>query len=134
MYTYAFVYLTMVCVYVCVCVCVCVCVVGGKPAAFDFTVTSPLTPKSLGQSSNCFGFAAELAETRKHQSNDAKCSELSWSSLPLAVETYGNWGKEAVNTFVLLARRIAMHSGYARSKITHDLYNKMNLTLTRSIA
>ena len=25
--------------------------VGGKPAAFDFTVTSPLIPKTLGQSS-----------------------------------------------------------------------------------
>ena len=68
--------------------------VGGKPAAFDFTVTSPLIPKTLGQSSIRSGFAAELAETRKHQSNNAKCSELGWSCLPLAVETYGNWGKK----------------------------------------
>ena len=64
----------------------------------------------------------------------ASSSELGWSCLPLAVETHGNWGKEAVNAFALLARRIAMHSGYARSKVTHDLYSKMNLTLTRSIA
>ena len=104
---------------------------GGKPAAFDFTVTSPMIPKPLGQSSIRSGFAAVLAETRKHHSNDAKCSELGWSCLPLAVETLG---KEAVNTFALLACRIAMHSGYARSKVTHDLYSKMNLTMTRSIA
>ena len=47
--------------------------VGGKPAAFNFTITS------------------------------AKCSEFGWGCLPLAVETCGNWGKEVVNTFVLLA-------------------------------
>ena len=97
----------------------------------NFIITSPLIPKPLGQSSIRSGFAAELTETCKHQSNNAKCSELGWSCFPLAVETYGNWGKEAVNTFV---HRIAMYSGYARSKVTHDLYSKMNLTLTRSIA
>ena len=36
--------------------------VGGKPAAFDFTITSPLTRKILGQSSTHSGFAAEVAE------------------------------------------------------------------------
>ena len=89
----------------------------------------------MGQLSICSGFAAELAETCKHHGNNDKCSELGWSCLPLAVETYGkNWGKEAVNAFALLACRIAMHSGYARSKVTHDLHSKMNLTLTRSMA
>ena len=39
--------------------------VGGKPAAFHFTVTSPLTPKTLGQSRTHSGFAAEVAELHK---------------------------------------------------------------------
>ena len=113
--------------------------VGGKPAAFDFTVTSPLTPKTLGQSSICSGFAAELAETRKHHAEQQCLSVLSLVGVifpSVAVETYGNWGKEAVNTFALLACRIAIDSGYARSKVAHDLYSRMNLNivLTRSIA
>ena len=45
-----------------------------------------------------------LVEVRKHR---AKCSELGWVCVPLAVETYGNWGKEAHTTFSHLASCIA---------------------------
>eukprot|EP00731_Ephydatia_muelleri_P006684 Em0003g932a len=41
------------------------------------------------------GTAARLAEQRKHQANDAKCHILGWNCIPLAVESYGNWGLEA---------------------------------------
>ena len=94
--------------------------VGGKPAAFSFTIKSPLI-NFAGQPSSHSSFAAELAEIRKHQSNNAKCSELGWSCLSLAVETYGNWGKNSVNTFALLAHQIAMDLGYARSMVSHGL-------------
>ncbi|KAL5477518.1 hypothetical protein EMCRGX_G024328 [Ephydatia muelleri] len=43
--------------------------------------------------------AAHKAECRKHSSNDPKCQELGWVCVPLAVESYGNWGKETQNTF-----------------------------------
>ena len=86
----------------------------GKPAAFDFTITFPLTPKMLEQSSTHSGFAAEVVHNLKKSANvityNAKCSELGWSCLPLAVESYGNWGP-----------------GYTRSKATHELYSKLNL-------
>ena len=38
----------------------------GKPAAFDITVTSPLTPAILAEASMRVGTAAEAAERRKH--------------------------------------------------------------------
>ena len=38
-----------------------------------------------------------------HSSNDPKCQELGWVCVPLAVKSYGNWGKEAQNTFARLA-------------------------------
>ena len=41
------------------------------------------------------GSAAFAAEERKHRSNDAKCAELGWVSIPLAMEMYGCWGTEA---------------------------------------
>ena len=34
-------------------------------------------------------------ESRKHQVNEDKCSALGWVSTPLAVDSYGAWGKEA---------------------------------------
>ena len=64
----------------------------GKPAAFDITVTSPLTPATLRDASTSSGAAAHAAECRKHSTNDARCQ---WMCIPLAVETFGNWGKEA---------------------------------------
>ena len=48
----------------------------GKPAAFDITVTSPLTPITLHEASVTSGSTAQVAENRKHASNDTKCSEL----------------------------------------------------------
>ena len=61
----------------------------GKPAAFDFPVTSLLVPNSLSEASVTAGSAAFATEEHKHRSNDAKCAELGWMSISLAVETYG---------------------------------------------
>ena len=67
----------------------------GKPAAFDFTVTSPLTSSNLPEASVTAGSAAFAAEERKHKANDSKCAELGWVCIPIAVETYVCWGTEA---------------------------------------
>ena len=45
----------------------------GQPATLDTTVTSPLTPVSLKESSRFADVAALSAETRKHAANDPKC-------------------------------------------------------------
>ena len=51
------------------------------------------------------GAAPEAAERRKHTSNNPKCAELGWVCVPLAVESYCNWGEEARRTFALLPAR-----------------------------
>ena len=49
---------------------------------------------------NCTeGAAVQAPEERKHVSNDVKCEDLGWTCIPLAVESYGNWGKEAHDVF-----------------------------------
>ncbi|KAL5473984.1 hypothetical protein EMCRGX_G028554 [Ephydatia muelleri] len=53
----------------------------GKPVAFDFTVTSPLTSSNLPEVSVTAGSAAFAAEERKHKANDSKCAELEDSHL-----------------------------------------------------
>ena len=58
----------------------------GKPAAFDLIVATSLNQSILNEAT---GSSARVSEQRKHASNDVKCSELGWSCIPLAVETYG---------------------------------------------
>ena len=55
-------------------------------------MTSPLTPAILDESCLTAEIAAVVAEFRKHVANDPKCVELGWTCVPLAGETYGDWG------------------------------------------
>eukprot|EP00731_Ephydatia_muelleri_P004035 Em0002g211a len=94
----------------------------GKPAAFDITVTSPLTPITLHEASVTSGSTAQVAENRKHASNDAKCSKIGWVCVPLAVEAYGCWGPEAQTNLSRLAARLAIRSNCCKSQATLALY------------
>ena len=46
--------------------------------AFDVSVTSPLNPSLIVEAGTSSGVAARVAEERKHEKNDEKCSELGW--------------------------------------------------------
>ena len=108
--------------------------ISGISAAFDLTVTSPLTPVSLREASVTAGTATLLAEQRKHQANDPKCDTLGWKCIPLAVESYGNWGLEARQAFSHLASRLSFGIGHQKSKLLVDIYGRLNVTLVRSNA
>ena len=106
----------------------------GKPAALDLTVISPLNANILKEAGMTAGAAAQAAEVRKHTANGQRCTNLGWSCIPLAVESYGAWGREAQMCFTLLATRLAVHNSSSKSKIIFELYSRLNLALTRSIA
>eukprot|EP00731_Ephydatia_muelleri_P038459 Em0769g3a len=76
------------------------------------------------------GAAVEEAEVRKHRANDPKCSELGWVCIPLAVETYGNWGREAQSTFSRLASHLAIITSSHKS---YWLYLSIITTLSGAI-
>ena len=78
-----------------------------KPAALDMTVTSMLNSSTLMEAGVTSGSAALAPEVRKHNANDAKCSELGWTCIPIAGETYVCWGAEAMQTLSHLASRLA---------------------------
>ena len=105
-----------------------------KPAAFDVVVTSPLTPATLHDACNSAGVAAHKAECRKHSSNYPKCQELGWLCVPLAVESYGNWGKEAQNTFARLASILSISLHCPKAKVLTEIYGRLNISLVRSVA
>ena len=91
----------------------------------------PPSVASLNQACIASGFAALSAETRKHKANDPNAVSYAWwVCVPLAVETYGNWGKEARDTFSRLATWLAIGSPKSKSSC---IYSRLNLTLTRSV-
>ncbi|KAL5497543.1 hypothetical protein EMCRGX_G014031 [Ephydatia muelleri] len=75
------------------------------------------------------GSAAGKAEVRKHNANDAKCTELGWVFIPLVVETYGCWGVEAQGSISRLAARLALQLQCSKSKAITSIYQRLNLTL-----
>ena len=104
---------------------------GWSPAAFDLTVTFPLTPLSLSEASVTSGTAALVAEQRKHLANDYTCHTLDWTCIPQAVECNGNRGSEARQAFLSLASCLSFSLLDRKSKIVMDLYGKLNTTLVR---
>ena len=106
----------------------------GKPAAFDLTMVSPLKPTLISEAGRTSGSAVVAAELRKHSANDAKCSELGWTCIPLVAESYGAWGNEAMQAFSRLASYLATRTNSPKSKVVCCLYGRLNLTLVRANA
>ena len=106
----------------------------GKPVAFDLTVASPLNHSILTEACVTAGSSAQVSEQRKHASNDVKCSELGWSCIPLAVETYGYWGAEARLHLSRFASQLAARLNCSKSHATSTLYGRLNLVPVRANA
>ena len=90
----------------------------------DLSDVSLLNANILNSVGMTAGAVAKVAEVRKHAANDQKCNELGRSYVPLAVETYGSWGREPG---VLLASRLAVHTSSSKSTTTFNLYSRLNL-------
>ena len=105
---------------------------NGISAAFDVTVTSPLNSSIIMEADMYSGVAARAAEFRKHTQNDTKCAELSWKCIPLAVESYGAWGPEALKAFSQVATRLAIRGSTSKSMALIDLFGRLSHSLIRS--
>ena len=101
----------------------------GRTAALDVSITSPLNPVTLLEAGVSATAAAQATEARKHQANDPKCSELGWVCVPMVVETYGAWGKEATAIISSVASRLSTSTCRPKSTILHEIYGRLNLNL-----
>ncbi|KAL5479608.1 hypothetical protein EMCRGX_G023155 [Ephydatia muelleri] len=88
----------------------------------------------MDESCHQTGAAVLAAETCKLHSNGPKCQELGCFCIPLAVETYGNWSKEAQETISRLAFHLAIHQSSPKSSVVAEIYGRLNMPLVRSIA
>ena len=90
-------------------------------------MVSPLNSTTLNEAGAKSGSAAGKAEVRRHKATDAKCTELGWVCIPLAVETYDCWGVEAQGSISWLALQLQC----SKSKAITSIYQRLNLTLVR---
>ena len=99
----------------------------GKTAAFDISVISPLNTHTLTKAGVSAGYAALATEGRKHRANDAKCRELGWLCVPLVAETFGAWGKEAIEAFSQLAYQLATLTCRPKLAALSEICGRLNL-------
>eukprot|EP00731_Ephydatia_muelleri_P038720 Em0877g3a len=100
----------------------------GKPAAFDFTVISPLVSNILPEASVTAGSAAFVAEVKKNCANDAKYAEL--VGYPSHLQ-YRLMGVELVGVSQL-ASQLATRQNCPKSTASAALYGRLSLTLVRA--
>ena len=79
---------------------------------FDVSLLNANILNSVGMTA---GAVAKVAEVT---ANDQKCNELGWSYLPLAVETYGSWGREPG---VLLASRVKTGCPHIKQQVQDNI-------------
>jgi hypothetical protein len=101
----------------------------GKSAAFDITVVSPLAKHFLSGAGG--NDAVSPAELKKHEENDAKCAALHWVCVPLAVDSYGQWGDEARIAFNEIALRLSTRTKVTVSAALASIYNTLGVILAR---
>jgi hypothetical protein len=101
----------------------------GKPAAFDLTVVSPLVLENIIGAGDVD--VVVKAAAKKHTENDPKCALLGWVCVPLAVDSYGQWGEEAHLTFSQIASHIQVKSSVSLSVATNSIYNTLGIVLAR---
>ena len=69
---------------------------GGRSAAMDVTVISPLQSLTLAGAASVKGHALQVAEDRERAAHNANCAAAGVVLLPIVVEALGGWSEEAV--------------------------------------
>ncbi|KAL5475886.1 hypothetical protein EMCRGX_G025763 [Ephydatia muelleri] len=92
-------------------------------------MASPLCPAILPEASHHSGAAANGAELRKLNANSTKCTELGWTCIPMAVETFGHWGREAQSVLSRLASHLSISLSQPRAAVVADIYGRLNIIL-----
>ena len=104
---------------------------GGRPAAADVTVISPMQVLTLQGASTSQGSAIVVAEERKKTLYSDACHSEGISFLPLAVETLGGWGSEALSFIKHLARLQALRLDLDQAVSSNHLLQRLSVCLWR---
>ena len=108
----------------------------GSAAAFDITVVSPFTVNNMNEAGDLGGVDGVVAraEAKKLAANGPKCRELGWRCIPLAVDTFGCWGRRASQAFEKLSGPLATQLHVSRGEALRCIYSSLGCILSRQNA
>ena len=104
---------------------------GGRDAALDVTVISPLQQAMVRGASETDGYALGEAFRRKVAKAGEPCRLEGISFIPLAADTLGGWHSVAVEQIQKLGRALARQSGEDEDQTVRHLFEKLSLLLMR---
>ena len=108
--------------------------VGGKDAAMDVTVITPLQAATMPGAANTAGHALNHAYGRKANGAEEECRRQGIAFLPLVAETFGGWHSGAEREVRKLAAALARHTGQDESEATSHLWGRLGILLQRGNA
>ena len=104
---------------------------GCDGVALDVTVVHPLQGSILPKSSKAPLQGCLHGEAVKHTKYDEVCERENISIIPLAVEFFGCWGKEATGFFEVVAKNVACRFNSSEADALLQLYRQLSVCLVR---
>ena len=109
---------------------------GGKPAALDVHVISPLQQSLVHEAAYSPGHALEVGVRRKLTAHLQACRSTGVSFIPIVAETLGGLGEDSINTIRAIGEAInqrATHTHSTSSSVKH-LFHRLAIALWRGNA
>ena len=102
----------------------------------DFAVTSPVQQSILAAAAEGQLAAASEYEQRKYNDRDtaAKCQRFGLKLVPMVVESFGGWGRQAQEAFKILAAELAAQQGESPGKTLDQIYQGFSIIIMRANA
>jgi hypothetical protein len=107
---------------------------GGRGVALDVTVTSPTQAAQVSREAANAGATLVAAKQRKLDRYLDRCRSVGIDFVPLAVETFGGWDANAVDSLKAIARNVGRRSDVDHLTTTRHLFQRLGVTLQRGNA
>ena len=103
---------------------------GGKDAALDVTVVTPLQEATMPAAAHTAGHALNHAHGQKLNGAHEECRSQGIAFLPIVAETFGGWHPEAGGEVKKLGAALARHTGQEEGEaVSHPNYYSFYLLL-----
>ena len=107
--------------------------VGGKDAALDVTVVTPLQDNTMPGAAQTAGHALTYAYERKINGAEEECRRRGIAFLPIVAETFGGWHPDAKREVKKLgAAELARNTGQEEGEAVSQ--SRLSILLQRGIA
>ena len=107
---------------------------SGQTTCYDVTVVSPTQDRYLVRAAQEAGVALEGASRDKRDKHQQRCEDQGLLFAPIAVETFGGWGKEAVDAIKGVSRALARNQARSDSEVIGHSFQKLSVVLMRGNA